>query len=158
MYAGKEHGKAAGNKVSRLVESGTKQRSRAASNSRILQRRYSERQDANANTMWQCRQTLGVANTTLPNNVAWSGNAIARSSLNGHSEIKAVMLNLGMLQANNIHVHTERQPCGDCREDLMSLAQFGNQGGGINVTAHYLIPYTGNSVVDVANLKNTYGI
>lgn len=121
-----------------------------------VQRAYNEVQNANVGTMWGCRQTLGIDNASLPNNVAWSGGAIARSDLGGHSEAKAVMLNLGIQQNGNINVHTERQPCGSCEGVLRDLEQMGNHHAGINVTAHYLVPYTGNSDVDLNALKGVY--
>lgn len=121
-----------------------------------VQRAYNEVPNANPHTMWRCRQNLGIDDASLPNNVAWSGGAIARSDLGGHSEAKAVMLNLGMQQNGNINVHTERQPCGPCEDTLRSLEQMGNRNAGINVTAHYLVPYTGNSDTDLNALKGCY--
>ncbi len=66
--------------------------------------------------MWSRKVDLGVANSLLPNNVAWVGNFSATSGIGGHSESKAIILHLGAHQANNINVHTERQPCNRALE------------------------------------------
>ena len=115
-----------------------------------IQLKYSEINDANVNTMWKCREILNIANSRLPNNVAWCGNWTDRSDLGGHSEPKVVGLHLSDLCKGNIHVHTERQPCQYCESFLRNLSDNTRT----NVFAHYLVKYQYSS--DNKELKDIY--
>lgn len=139
-------------KVSRRIETGGGgTRQRVQNNDSQAIQFYGEHQDANIHTMWNQRLALNIGNNTLPNNVAWCGGACARSGINGHSELKAMMTDFAMHHNRNINVHTERQPCQHCENDLRSIEKL--MPG--NIIVHYLVPYTG-TIIDLTNLRALY--
>ncbi len=122
------------------------------SKGKVVQRTYLEIQDADAETMWGCREELKIDNYHMPNNVALCEGHSARSAKNGHSEMKAIGYYLSKEFNSNINVYTERKPCEYCRKDLEHLDSL---MPGCAVIAHYLIDYVGGDD-DKAELRNIY--
>ncbi len=122
--------------------------------SKIIQRAYSQYQNADIDVLWigrsvECQHSRG----SMEHNVGYCNGEYSKSAANGHSEMKAIGYYMSTKLNMDIDVHTEREPCKYCKEDLCKLADK-LQGG--NITAHYLVPYTANDEQNKKALRTTY--